>query len=357
MAAQTQAQKLGAQLYSTSLFGAAGKQRKACSSLAGLGIADAVPFLVCALVHDDDQVRAAAAEGLKSLTDSDALAALQLGYAFTRSDAVKDILGALGQEASEVAWLSSDGPSVAEKAWQAENEKDGTVLALVPAGEFQVSDKNFKVSLPPYYMAQTAVTNAQFARFLTGSKPSADQLKSWVNASEDSPIKQDGSGYAANAIRADHPVHSVLCEGAQAYCKWAGLRLPTELEWEKAARGVDGRVYPWGHEWGGGRPHPGEEKTAGELSNVTAYPTDRSPYGLYQMIGGPYEWSADWYEEGAYGRYARGDLKPPAQSQNHVLRGGTWTFGAIATLRTPFRQNTVWRAGTLLCGLRCARSL
>ena len=158
--------------------------------------------------------------------------------------------------------------------------------------------------------------------------------------------------------KAELPVERVTWNGALAYCKWADLRLPTELEWEKGARGVNGRLYPWGDEWEAGRPHPPEGKRKQEeITTVWAYPTARSPYGLYQMIGNVYERGADSYEEGAYQRYSKGNLRPPPHGEHKVLRGGPWRFGTPVHLRTEYRKSTVWRAGTPLCGFRCAKSL
>ena len=117
-------------------------------------------------------------------------------------------------------------------------------------------------------------------------------------------------------------------------------------------------MYPWGDEWEAGRLHPSpEEQKQEEITRVWAYLTARSPYGLYQMIGNVYEWGADWYDESAYERYARGDLLSPQHGEHKVLRGGPWRFGVPAYLRTEYRKSTVWRGGTPLCGFRCARSL
>ncbi len=209
-------------------------------------------------------------------------------------------------------------------------------------------------------MALACVTNAQYARFLTERRPDSSKLAGWINIQrQDAAIHKEDSIYKADPEKAELPVVWVTWNGAVAYCKWASLRLPTELEWEKGARGVDGRLYPWGDEWEVGRPSPsaGEQKQE-EITSVWAYQTARSPYGLYQMIGNVYEWCADSYEKEAYQRYSKGDLRPPPQHGEHkVLRGGPWRFGTPVYLRTEYRKSTVWRAGTALCGFRCAKSL
>ena len=209
------------------------------------------------------------------------------------------------------------------------NPKDSTMkLILIPAGEaiFGSSDADrnasgdekpqFRAALPAYYIGETEVTNAQYKRFVDATRHRAPDH--W------------GNGRIPPGLE-NHPVEYVSWEDAKAYCDWAGLRLPSELEWEKAARGTDGRIYPWGNEWDKTRCVNGENHGNDGTAPVGSYPSGRSPYGLQDMAGNVWEWCADWYDSDAYDRYAAGGgLTPPASGSYRVLRGGSWgnvTYG------------------------------
>ncbi len=221
---------------------------------------------------------------------------------------------------------------------------------MVPEKDEGAGDP-FSVWLPAYYLALYPVTNIQYAQFLSQVQPSKSDLEKWIRLDSDCFVRKAGGRYEAYGDKNDHPVVQVSWYGANAYAKWAGLRLPSELEWEKGARGVDGREYPWGNTWDESKCN-----TQGKCS-VQNYPDGRSPWGLYQMSGNVLEWCEDWYDRDAYNRYRLGKLGPPSKGTCRVLRGGSWFYvnpqyfrGAYRLLNAPERRHSS-------CGFRLARTV
>ena len=226
--------------------------------------------------------------------------------------------------------------------WLIENEKDGTLLVTVPTGECTVggpgSDEGndaFRVTLPAFYLALHPVTNAQYQRF----------------------ARETGKhGHRDPKAAGDHPAVNVSWDEAQAYCSWAGLRLPSELEWEKGARYVDGREYPWGSTWDEAKCRNSKNRGTEETSGAWEYADGCSPWGPYQMSGNVWEWCADWFGQDAYGRYKRGNLTPPKSGDARVQRGGSWHYGVDGLFRggSRFIPSSVY--GDAANGFRCART-
>ena len=214
-----------------------------------------------------------------------------------------------------------------------------------------------KVYVKGFFIDQYEVTNAQYYEYVKATG-------GYVPATWDftqHPLGKQGEKWPVGVPppgEEDYPVTDTDWYDAKAYCEWAGKRLPTEAEWEKAARGTDGRFFPWGNEFDPGKANT-LESALGWATAVGSYPENVSPYGVYDMIGNVAEWVDDWYHP-----YAGSTLTRNAFGKHPVLRGGSWATSvypfARAAGRLPFEQlplnerNDQWHTG-FDKGFRCAK--
>jgi formylglycine-generating enzyme required for sulfatase activity len=168
----------------------------------------------------------------------------------------------------------------------------------------------------------------------------------------------DSANYRVQPFLEQYPVAGVTWYGARAYCNAIGRRLPTEAEWERAARGSDGRIFPWGNEYSGdfaktSRPIV-EENLRGAVQ-VGSYPLGRSPYGVFDMAGNVEEWVNDWYSETYYRQPESSGPNPqgPPAGTQKVLRGGSWATMPFFA-RTPHRRSLEPDRQSISAGFRCA---
>ena len=211
---------------------------------------------------------------------------------------------------------------------------DGAPMVLIPVGEFTMgSDKGddderpiHRVFLDNYYIDKFEVTNRRFAKFVKAMLLEPP----WGFADTDTPI-----------VHADRPVRWVNWWEALGYCLWVGKRLPTEAEWEKAARGSDARTYPWGND-----PPTSAHAVFGlkegtdTVSPIGNRDAGKSPYGVHDMAGNLYEWTMDWYDDRYYTDLTAINPRGPLQGMAKAQRGGSYTNSPYR-LRSTFRTKGV----------------
>lgn len=277
---------------------------------------------------------------------------------------------------------------------------DGAELLCIPAGEYQMGSVDgdadeqpiHTVNLDSYWMDRTEVTLEQYTAFLNAIMPqltvsffiedkfikdaTIDQVppevRNFTSINLDgellvlpirpvpipSVIDWAGSHFIPGQYFLDTPIVQVSWLGAQQYCQWAGRRLPTEAQWEKAARGTDGRTYTWGNQYD---PNMTNQEIEADESVfmfppvVDSHPGDISPYGILGLSGGVFEWVHDWYGADYYNQSPALNPTGPVNGEEHVVRSGGWEtyIQKMDSQRTTYRFSYL-SGGRFDIGFRCA---
>lgn len=242
-------------------------------------------------------------------------------------------------------------------------------MRLVPAGKFMMGSASgsndekpvHQVYLDAFYMDVYEVTNAAYKACVEAGVCDLPQNTSSFTH----------SSYYGDPDFDDYPVVYVGWNQADAYCTWRDASLPTEAQWERAARGTDGRSYPWGNQFDdsllnfcdkncavtySGVADTNSDDGYADTAPVGSYESGKSPYGIYDLAGNVWEWVADWYDSNYYANSPSSNpLAKPNLGQDRVLRGGSWSFNAN-TARSAYRFNLSNPSYVLSSvGIRCAK--
>jgi sulfatase modifying factor 1 len=256
------------------------------------------------------------------------------------------------------------------------NPKDGAEMVWVPAGAFTMGSTEeqiaavlkkypkeyqealkflfdaekppHKVYLDGYWMYKYEVTVKQYRKFCKATKKTMPKAPPW--------------GWINN-----HPMVKVSWYDAAGYAKWAGVALPTETQWEKAARGNDGRIYPWGNDWDASKCASSLKTGLKSTKPVGSYPAGASPYGCMDMAGNVWEWCADWYDPNYYVNAPTKNPTGPSEAVKfevfgntikgaRVLRGGSWYLADYEYCRCADRSYDGPAVRHNSYGFRCART-
>lgn len=249
---------------------------------------------------------------------------------------------------------------------------DGKVMVRVPAGEFVmgITPEQVKtlvekhgaspggfdfekpahtVNVSDFWIDRYLVTNQEYKKFIDANPnyPAPDSAIEQLRA-----LRWDDVTRTFPKGRDYFPVVLVSWFDANAYCAWAGKRLPTEAEWEKAARGTDGRLYPWGNDWASDKTASGQ-RGALDASPVGKFQAGASPYTAHDMVGNVWQWTSSLFEPYPYD--ASDGRQDPQTPGERAARGGMFAFGP-AVSRVNARNKLEPNEKALSVGLRCAQS-
>jgi formylglycine-generating enzyme required for sulfatase activity len=251
--------------------------------------------------------------------------------------------------------LQSVEASAADPALRAEDANPGMVL--IPAGEFTMGDNTrynwsfmlainiydgpeHTVYLDAYYIDKYEVTNEQYKKFVeeTGHRIP----RCWNDSRFNRP---------------NQPIVGITWDDAVEYATWAGKRLPTEAEWEKAARGTDKRLWPWGNKFDKTKCNVWESQEAGQRDTkpVGSFENGKSPYGCYDMAGNVWEWCADYYDQNYYLLSPSKNPTGPDTGTQRIIRGGGFLYFGHYT-RCAARYRVPWYAQSPQIGFRCVKT-
>jgi len=246
--------------------------------------------------------------------------------------------------------FAADAPKVVLDGNRYINAKDRAEVVYVPAGEFTMGSRagvgysdeepEHKVYLDGYWIYQTEVTMAQYRAFCQATSRSM-------------PLTLPVDTVYLGFWKDDHPIVKVTWDDATAYAKWAGAALPTEAQWEKAARGTDGRSYPWGNEWDAAKCVNSVGSFRSSTAPVGSISAGASPYGALDMAGNVGEWCADWYDKAYYSSSPVKNPTGPASGKARVLRGGSWLNTNATYFRSADRYRLTPSSGDYYDGVRC----
>ena len=214
-------------------------------------------------------------------------------------------------------------------------------MVEVPAGEFIYQDGKAIIETP-FMIDVYPVTNQQFEKFIKAGGYQSEQLwskegQAWLNGEK---VTKSRFWHKAKWNQPEQPVVGINYYEAEAFARWAGKRLPTEMEWERAARGTDGRKYPWGNEFDPGRCNTLESKIS-KTTQVTSYSNGISPVGCYDMAGNVWEWTHSWIDD---------------NKKFKVLRGGSWDYTRDLA-QCAYHHDFQRTARYDIIGFRCAKIL